>query len=70
MDRGKMRQALRNAFSPLAHLLGFSSVFGGGVPGTQTAPAEISSSILVQRLPIEWKRRYNGRGHVFRDQIV
>ncbi len=26
--------------------------------------------ILLQRLPLEWTRRYNDKGYVFRDPIV
>jgi len=70
MEQAQDAAGVEECLLELAHLFGFTSVFGGVVPGPQTAPADISSSILVQRLPIEWKRRYNGRGYVFRDPIV
>ncbi|MGN8117392.1 autoinducer binding domain-containing protein [Labrys sp. 22185] len=70
MEQAQDAAGVQECLLELAHLFGFTAVFGGVVPGPQTAPAEISSSILVQRLLNEWKRRYNGRGYVFRDPIV
>lgn len=54
----------------LARLFGFSSVFGGVVPSPHTPSEEVASRILIQRMPPEWVRRYNGRGYVFRDPVI
>lgn len=54
----------------LAGLFGYTSIFGGVVPDPQTPGSDVPSRILVQRMPSEWTKRYNGRGYVFRDPVV
>lgn len=54
----------------LASHFGFTTAFGGIVPGPYTSRSEIKSRILLQRLPHDWAQRYNERHYVFRDPIV
>jgi LuxR family quorum sensing-dependent transcriptional regulator len=70
MEQAQDAAGVEDCLLELANLFGFTSVFGGVVPGPHTRPSEVPSSILVQRMPGEWIRRYNGRGYVFRDPIV
>jgi LuxR family quorum sensing-dependent transcriptional regulator len=70
MEQAQDAAGVEDCLLELARLFGFTSVFGGVVPGPHTSPSEVPSSILIQRMPDESTRRYNGRGYVFRDPIV
>lgn len=54
----------------VASSFGFSGAFGGIVPTRRLNRSETDARIMLQRLPLEWTRRYNDKGYVFRDPIV
>lgn len=70
MERAPDIVGIERCLMDLAGMFGFTTVFGGLVPKPATMRGEIASRILIQRMPGEWARRYNGRDYVFRDPIV
>ncbi|MBS7554839.1 autoinducer binding domain-containing protein [Ancylobacter dichloromethanicus] len=70
MEQAPDALGVENCLIDLAALFGFTTVFGGVVPNPSVSREEIPSRILVQRMPIEWTKRYNDRDYVFRDPIV
>jgi len=70
MEQAPDTRGVERCLMDLAELFGFTTVFGGVVPGHDATRDEIPSRILVQRMPIEWATRYNDHGYVFRDPIV
>lgn len=70
MERAHDAVGVERCLLDLAGLFGFTSVFGGVVPTPETPRSEITSRILLQRMPSEWTKRYNERGYLFRDPIV
>ncbi|MGA0565168.1 helix-turn-helix transcriptional regulator [Ancylobacter sp. VNQ12] len=70
MEQAPDALSVERCLMDLAELFGFTSVFGGVVPGQEVTREEIPSRIIIQRMPIEWARRYNNHDYVFRDPIV
>lgn len=70
MEQAPNATGIERCLLDLAGLFGFTSVFGGVVPDSDTPRTDIGSRILIQRMPSEWMKRYNERDYVFRDPIV
>lgn len=65
-------ETLAQALISLAGQFGFASVFGGLIPDPDTPPssAAVRPLVMVQHVPEEWSRRYNGRDYLFRDPVL
>lgn len=59
MERAHDAVGVERCLLDLAGLFGYTSVFGGVVPTPETPRSEITSRILLQRMPSEWTKRYN-----------
>lgn len=70
MERAPDAIGVERCLFELAGLFGVTSIFGGIIPEADTPRSGIKSRILIQRMPIEWMKRYNDRSYVFRDPIV
>lgn len=70
MEQAPDAPGVEDCLLDLASHFGFTTIFGGVVPNPHTPPSEVPSRILLQRMPAEWKTRYNRAGYVFRDPIV
>lgn len=70
MEQAPDARSVEDCLMELAEVFGFTAVFGGVVPGDGATREEIPSRVLVQRMPLEWTRRYNNRDYVFKDPIV
>ena len=70
MERAPDAPGVEACLMALAEMFGFTAVFGGVVPGGDATRNDIPSRILVQRMPVEWTKRYNDHDYVFKDPIV